>query len=277
MTTILSEFKLNGISLMDGKQTEALVKPSRKEGIWFYPNNCTEGIRACLDNVVSTLHCTVLGNGKNIVKVVEHFMAACAFAGIDSIEIYLNSEELPILDGSALKWHEAFKKAGITNKIEKSEPEITTPQYLISSATVLSIIPDDSCKVTYCVDFKHPDLRQSWYEWDLSKGIDEIVEARTFGYVKDLEKFQQAGFALGVQIDNTIGLTEEGYTIDLRSDKEPIKHKILDLIGDMYLTGINLLHLKANIIAKNAGHKSHIEFAKVVKNALEREKCLQTK
>jgi len=277
MTTILSEFKLNGISLMGGKDTEVIVKPSKRAGIWFYTKNSAEGIQACLNNVVSTLHCTVLGNGTNIVKVAEHFMSACAFAEIDSLEVYLNSDELPIFDGSALKWYEAFKNAGITDKTCPNETEIKTPQYLISSGTVLSIIPDESFKVTYCVDFNHPDLRHSWYEWDLSKGVDEIIEARTFGYVKDLEKFQQAGFALGAQIDNTIGLTDEGYTTDLRSDREPVKHKILDLIGDLYLTGINPLYIKGNIFAKNAGHKSHIEFAKVIKNSLEREKCLQTK
>ncbi len=277
MRTILSEFKLSGISLMDGKQTEAVVKPSSKEGIWFYPNNSTEGIRACLKNVVSTLHCTVLGNGKDTVKVVEHFMSACAFAEIDSIEVYLNTEEMPILDGSALKWYESFQNAGISDNAEKNVTEITIPQYLVSAGTVLSVIPDEGFKVTYCVDFNHPELKQTWYEWDLSKGVNEIIEARTFGYVKDLEKFQQAGFALGAQVDNTIGLTEDGYTIDLRSEREPVKHKILDLIGDLYLTGINPLHMKCNITAKNAGHKSHVEFAKVLKKSLEREKCLQTK
>ncbi len=277
MRTILSEFKLSGISLMEGKHAEAVVKPATKDGIWFYPNNTSEGIRACLENVVSTLHCTVLGNGKNIVKVVEHFMAACAFAEIDGVEVYLNTEELPILDGSAFKWYEALQNVGILCEIGQNAPSITAPQYVVSSGTVISVIPDDSFKVTYCVDFNHPELKQVWYDWDLSKGINEIIQARTFGYVKDLEKFQQAGFALGAQIDNTIGLTEEGYTVDLRSEREPVKHKILDLIGDLYLTGINPLHMKCNITAKNAGHKNHVEFAKVLKKSLEREQCLQMK
>lgn len=114
------------------------------------------------------------------------------------------------------------------------------------------------------VNFDHAELSNSWISWDFSKDNQEIIEARTFGYLKDLEKFQKAGMALGVSINNTIGLTDDGYTVDLRSDFEPVKHKILDLVGDLMLTGFNPLDFKAHIIAKEAGHKAHVEFAKVI-------------
>ncbi len=97
--------------------------------------------------------------------------------------------------------------------------------------------------------------------------LNEIVEARTFGYLKDLETFQKMGLSKGVTIDNTVGMTDEGgFTTELRSKYEPNKHKILDIIGDLYLTGINPLKIKANIIVKEAGHALHIEAAKLLKN-----------
>ena len=76
------------------------------------------------------------------------------------------------------------------------------------------------------------------------------------------------GFAKGVTIDNTVGLTDDGYTTQLRSEHEPIKHKILDLIGDLYLTGVNPLNLKAQILVKEAGHAVHVKVAKILKDKL---------
>ncbi|EKE02354.1 MAG: UDP-3-O-[3-hydroxymyristoyl] N-acetylglucosamine deacetylase [uncultured bacterium] len=277
MTTILSENEINGICLMDGRECTVKITPSHRKGIYFYPDNSDIEVKACLDNVISTLHCTVLGRQDKQVRVVEHFMAACAFAGIDSLNVYMNSAELPILDGSALKWIEVFKKAGIQQKIDTQFISILEPINLTSSNAELVMLPSDNFKVSYYVNFDHPDLQEKWYTWDAAGDNNEIIEARTFGYLKDLEKFQQAGFALGVNIDNTIGLTETGFTTELRSIDEPIKHKILDLIGDLRLLEINPLHLKAHIVAREAGHKTHVEFAKVIQKYMEGKSCQQVK
>ena len=104
-----------------------------------------------------------------------------------------------------------------------------------------------------------------WVNLDLDKNLNEIVEARTFGYLKDLERFQAAGYSKGVTIENTVGLTDNGYTTSLRSEFEPAKHKILDIIGDLYLSGFNPLYLNANIIVKEAGHGYHVEASKMLK------------
>ena len=100
------------------------------------------------------------------------------------------------------------------------------------------------------------------------ENLEEIIEARTFGYLKDLETFQKMGYSKGVTIENTVGLTDDGYTTELRSEFEPIKHKILDIIGDLYLTGTNPLKLNAKILVKEAGHFLHTECAKIVKEQL---------
>ena len=103
------------------------------------------------------------------------------------------------------------------------------------------------------VNFSHPDLCNKWTNLDVEKNLDEVIEARTFGYLKDLERFQAAGYSKGVTIENTVGLTDDGYTTELRSKDEPVKHKILDIIGDLYLTGYNPLKINANILVKEAG------------------------
>ena len=123
--------------------------------------------------------------------------------------------------------------------------------------------------ITYAVNYNHPDLKNRWVNLNQDTNMNEIVEARTFGYLKDLETFQKMGISKGVTIENTVGMTEDGgYTTQLRSEFEPAKHKILDIIGDLYLTGVNPLELNANIFAKEAGHALHIQFAKNIEKSL---------
>ncbi len=263
MITLSKEIELKGTSLMDGKESVVKITPSEKKGIYFFPANSDTEIEAKPQNIISTQHCVVLGNATQHIKLVEHFMAACAFAGIQGINVYTSSNELPIFDGSSKVWLEEFKKAGLTSPVSTDMIDLEKPIYVQSGNSSVAILPADSFKIIYCVNFDHKDYLNKWYSWDHSRPSEEIVNARTFGYLRDLEKFQQAGFSLGVTKENTIGLTDDGgYTTELRSDLEPIKHKILDLIGDLYLTGINPLNLKANIIGMLAGHTLHVESAK---------------
>ncbi len=261
MQTITKEATIYGKGLMSGVDCTVRLFPSEDRGIKFYVPQGKSPIYAQTENVISTDNCVVLGNedGSKVV-LVEHFLAACAFAGIDSLDVCLGSHELPILNGSALEWHKAFSKNEDAKQIcfEKS-----------LNINDIALLPADELKITYCINFDHPELKNSWYSYDLSQDKTQILEARTFGYLKDLEKFQQAGMALGVTQENTIGLTDNGYTTELRSEFEPIKHKILDLIGDLYLTGLNPLGFKAHIIAINAGHRSHIEFASVISKEIQ--------
>ncbi|OGI04190.1 MAG: hypothetical protein A2Y25_08770 [Candidatus Melainabacteria bacterium GWF2_37_15] len=256
MQTTGKEITISGKGLMSGRECSVNLFPSEEKGIRFYLSNSKTPIIACAENVVSTDNCVVLGNSEGLkVVLVEHFMAACAFAGIDSLDVCLSSFELPILDGSAAEWYKILPNA---ENIEE-----TTFEKPLASNNVM-LMPANELKITYCVNFDHPELKNRWVSFDLSQDKTQIIEARTFGYLKDLERFQQAGMALGVTQENTVGLTEDGYTTALRSEFEPVKHKILDLIGDLYLTGMNPLGFKVHIIAYNAGHKAHVEFARLV-------------
>lgn len=267
MATIKKEFKITGNGLMKNQECTVTVKPSTSGRIKFYPYDSDDSITADVDNVSSTEHCICIGKGKNQIMLIEHFMAACAFCGVDSIDVYLTCGEMPILDGSSYEWVKAFKKAGI-EKAKTFNYTLLEPVSYLNGKTSVVIVPDDELRITYGVNYDHPDYRQRWACYDVKNG-NEIIEARTFGFLRDLKKFQFFGYAKGVTMENTVGFTDDGgYTTKLRSDREPIKHKILDIIGDLYLTGINPLHLKAQIIAKEAGHAVHVKTAIKLKDKL---------
>lgn len=266
MTTILSKIEVTGNSLMKNRECTVSIFPSEEGKIRLFVENSQEPIVLHVDNVVSTNHCVVLGNKKSKAMLTEHFTAACAFCGIDSIDVHMTKTEMPILDGSSKEWVELFEAAGI----EKSKKEIFTvsePIYYQNGKTHCVILPDEELNISYAVNYAHPDLTKKWFSYD-KKNQKEIIEARTFGFLKDLKKYQLFGFARGVSYENTVGLDGDGYTTELRSEFEPIKHKILDLIGDLYLSGVNPLNLKARIIVKEAGHAVHVKVAKILKDKI---------
>lgn len=266
MTTILNKIEVTGNSLMKNRESFVRIFPSDKGEIRFFVENSQDPIIFDVNNVESTNHCIVLGSKRNKIMLTEHFSAACAFLGIDSLDVYVSKTEMPILDGSAKKWFELFMEAGV-EKHKKEYYTVSEPVYYLNGKTHLVILPDDDLNITYAVNYDHPDLKNRWVSLD-KKNIAEIVEARTFGYFKDLKKLQLFGFARGVSYENTVGLDGEGYTTELRSELEPIKHKMLDLIGDLYLTGVSPLNLKAQIIVKEAGHEVHIKAAKMLKDKI---------
>jgi len=268
MTTLKKEITISGNGLMKNKSCNIRLVPSKTGKIRYFVKN-EEPFEAVVDNVIATDHCVVLGNGKSKAMLTEHLTAALAFCGIDSIDIYMDEIEVPILDGGSKQWVELFKKAGIEKHFfEKPEYyTVSEPVYYLNGKTSLVILPSDELYISYSVNYDHPDLTQKWVAYD-SKNQKEIIEARTFGFYKDLKKFQMLGFAQGVTLENTLGLDGDGYTSELKSENEPIKHKILDLIGDLYLTGVNPLNLKCQILVKEAGHAVHVKVAKILKEKL---------
>lgn len=266
--TIKREISVSGNGLMKNKPCKVTFLPS-KEGKIRYFIKGGESFDATVENVISTDHCVVLGSGKSKAMLTEHLTAALAFCEINSIDIYMDEEEVPALDGSSKQWVELFEQAGIEKQIFNKQQYYTVsePVYYLNGKTSLVILPSDELYISYAVNYEHKDLTRRWVAYN-PKMKNEIIEARTFGFYKDLKKFQMLGFAQGVTVENTLGLTDDGYTSDLRSENEPIKHKILDLIGDLYLTGINPLNLKCQILVKEAGHAVHVKTARLLKEKL---------
>ena len=275
MVTIKQEIKTSGYSLMKNRLCEVLIKPSRGGNIRIFSKGAETPFNVCIENLYSTDHCvtlcskekrTLLGDYKYKVMLCEHFIAACAICGIDSIDVYLSEIEMPIFDGSSKVWVDLFRQAGIDGK-NSDIYTVSEPVYYLNGKTSMVILPDKENRITYAVNYDHPDLHNRWITLN-PDNLDEIIEARTFGFYKDLKKYQALGFAKGVTIDNTVGLKDVGYTTELRSELEPVKHKILDLIGDLYLTGVSPLNLRAQILVKEAGHAVHAKVAQILKPKL---------
>lgn len=276
MKTLKSSINLKGTGLMSGVEFEVEIKPSTQKGIYFTFED--KVIQGALNNVVSSDHCVVIANlaqGADFkVALIEHFMAACAICGIDGVVMEFKNPgfsvpmfEVPILDGSSKVWVETFEKTGYTGE-EETYPVLKNPVTFQKDKSAVVLMPSDVTKISYMVNFNHPALKNRWAELNLDKNLNEIIEARTFGYLKDLETFQKMGLSKGVTIDNTVGMKDDGtFTTQLRSEFEPNKHKILDIIGDLYLSGVNPFKMNANIIVKEAGHALHIEAAKILMNS----------
>ena len=248
MITLKKEISISGNGLMKNKPCTVTFKPSKEGKIRYFVKD-NEPFDAAVENLISTDHCVTLGKGKARVMLEEHLSAALALCEIDSLDIYMTEEEVPILDGSSKGWVELFKSAGIDKPLlyKPKKYTVTEPVYYLNGKTSLVVLPDDELFISYAVNYDHPDLKNRWVNVDFKK-LDEIRDARTFGFYKDL--------------------LDEGFTTDLRSPYEPVKHKILDLLGDFYLTGVNPLHLKAQILVKEAGHAVHLKTAKILKEKL---------
>ena len=275
MVTIKNEIRTSGNSLMKNKHCEVVIKPSGTGKIRIFSKGSDVCFDACIENLFSTDHCVtlcskehrnLLGDYKYKAMLCEHFMAACAICKIDSIDVYLSETEFPIFDGSSKVWVDLFNQAGIDGK-NNDLYTVSEPVYYLNGKTSMVILPDKELTISYSVNYDHPDLRGKWVSFD-KNNLQEIIEARTFGFYKDLKKYQMLGFAQGVTIDNTVGLKDVGYTTELRSAHEPIKHKILDLFGDLYLTGVSPLNMRAQILVKEAGHAVHTKVAKELKSKL---------
>lgn len=269
MVTLKKEIKITGKGLMKNKPCEITLFPSNSGQIRYFVKD-KDSFASDVDNVVSTDHCVVMGTKKVRAVLTEHLSAALAFCHVDSVDICMNEEEVPILDGSSLEWVKAVKDAGTDKPFFAKDKfyTVSEPVYYINGKTSLVILPSDDLFISYAVNYDHPDLTRKFINYN-PRNKYEIIEARTFGFYRDLKKFQMLGFAQGVTQDNTVGLTDDGgYTTLLRSENEPVKHKMLDLIGDLYLTGVNPLNLRCQILVKEAGHAVHIKAAKMLKDKL---------
>lgn len=263
---------VSGVGVITGKPVEVQILPAEPgHGIVFYMDGVTP-ISACLATVVHTDRGVTLASrdGKTL-SIVEHFLCAAALAGLTDLKVSVcGAPEMPILDGSAQDWLKVFAKHF---DIRLPQPGIALNQavfYRHSDDIAVYAVPDTHFKISYSVDFDHPDLKSRWIRWDSKKDNPALIStACTFGYVSELPALHARGLALGASLENSLGLFETGgYSRALRHEDEPIYHKTLDLIGDLSLTGLNPLALKAHVFALNAGHSSHVPFARKLLKAL---------
>jgi UDP-3-O-[3-hydroxymyristoyl] N-acetylglucosamine deacetylase len=213
-------------------------------------------IPARTEFVVNTLRNVTLGAQGVRLCIVEHVLCALAVWGVDDALIEVDGPEIPLGDGSAKFWNEVFAAAGWEPKSVEATRTLTEPIICKKGDRVLMAIPDDSFSVTYLMDWNHPAIGKCWSSWTPSAGLahTEISDARTFG---SLAEHQMLGIA-----DEVVSLTTEGFSHPLRWPDEPVRHKLLDLVGDLVLAGVNPLSWKARFISIKGGHEMDVELAK---------------
>ncbi|MCC5814643.1 MAG: UDP-3-O-acyl-N-acetylglucosamine deacetylase [Leptospira sp.] len=271
--TVKNTVKMKGIGLHSGKSVHLNIHPAEAgTGIQFYhtsPNHITK-IPVSVDYVIDTGNAVTLGKDGIKIQTIEHLMAAIHAMGITDARLEINAMEIPIMDGSSLPFLQSIQDTGLETFKHTIDPiEITHPIWVVEGDKYLVLLPADEWKVTYSIDFNHPLLKGQTIHIQLNQEtlLNEILPARTFGFLKDVEYLQSRGLALGGSLDNAVVLTEDSYLNDeLRFENECVRHKVLDLVGDLAVMG---RPFKGHLIASKAGHGLDISLAKCI---LEQEK-----
>ncbi|MFW2365264.1 MAG: UDP-3-O-acyl-N-acetylglucosamine deacetylase [Desulforhopalus sp.] len=260
-----------GVGLHSGRTVNLSIKPGPiNSGIRFFRTDLplSSHIQARMDKVVDTQLATTIGNEHFKISTTEHLLAALQGFGVDNARIELDSTEIPIMDGSADPFFSLLKASGKKKQNGlRTVLRITKPIEYVEGETKLVISPYNGFKVTGEISFDDTLIKKQRYSIDLGKACfgDEIARARTFGYVEQVEELWANGLALGSSLANVIAihwnrqsvLNEDG----LRYDDEFIRHKVLDLVGDLALLGCTIL---GHVEAYKAGHTQHLALMQAI-------------
>lgn len=245
--------EIRGIGLHSGRPVSVTIRPAPAgAGIVFVHKG--ERIPASIGNLKETKRGTTLGG----VAVVEHFLAAAYGIGAYELEVEVEGDELPALDGSALPWVEAIEKV-VSGKQKAVSWTLKSPIKIAKGDASLEALPYDGFKVHFVVKFTGIGEQKFSFNAENQDFRKEIAPARTFGYVEEYESLKARGLALGASLDNALVLNQSGYVNQPRFPDEVVRHKILDLIGDLALLG---KPLKAEIKASRSGHRLNAELVR---------------
>jgi UDP-3-O-[3-hydroxymyristoyl] N-acetylglucosamine deacetylase len=204
---------------------------------------------------------TGLVRDRGSVETIEHLLGALRGLGIDNVVVELNQAEVPIMDGSAAPWVYLIQDAGIKELgAARKAIQILRPIQIQDGDRRIALYPASEFKISYTISFDHPMLRhqQKTMVIDEQTFIDDIAPARTFGFLKEVEMLRQRGLALGGSLENAIILGETGVLNPLRFEDEFVRHKILDVIGDLALIGHPLM---GHLVVHRGGHQLHTALA----------------
>lgn len=240
-----------GIGVHSGEKVRMTLRPAEEDtGIVFVRSDLrgTQPIRACADNVSDTTLSTSLGNGGVQVATVEHLMSALWGIGIDNVSVELSSEEVPIMDGSASPFIHLINTVGIVEqRAAKQFIRITRDIEVAQGDAVAKLSPHEGFKAGYTFVADHAVYNRypKYAELDFSSTsyVDEVSGARSFGLMKELDQAQAINKCLGSSLDNAVGIDDDDVVNEegLRYEDEFVKHKLLDVIGDLYLLGKPIL------------------------------------
>jgi len=260
-TTISQTIEISGIGLHTGVEVNLALKPAPENTGYIFVRTDLDDfeIPASVEYISHCSYATTLMRKGVVLSTCEHLLSALRGYGVDNCFIYLDSIEIPILDGSSEVFLELIERAGIREQnaprhflkvLEKVEYE--------QGDRKMSIEPSDKYEIECLIDFPHPLINRQTYNFEMKNGSfgREIASARTFGFTTEIEMLRKANLALGGSLDNAIVLTPEGMLNEssLRYENEFVRHKILDIIGDFALLGMPFL---GKLKAEKSGHSVH--------------------
>lgn len=298
--TISGEVSLEGVGLHTGIKSTLTIKSAKENAGLIFIRTDLKGrptVPAILDNVVDTNRGTTLSQNGAKINTIEHVLAALSGLGVYNATIELSAPEPPIMDGSALPFVQAIKKNGIINQGIKQETIKITESIHFSDPdcdTEINALPGNQFKITYFMDYGLPKfgLQYASVENVEQEFEKEIAPARTFGLLSEIAQLKQNGLIKGGSLKNAVVIADkkvdkteqkllsklfglktqlifsEGDILNsngLYFDNEPVRHKVLDLVGDMALLG---KPIDGHIVATKGGHNANIELAKKIKQKI---------
>ena len=261
-----------GIGVHSGRCNTVTIKPARENhGIKFrrldIPGN--HSIQALFNMVVDTSLATVIGTNGAIVSTIEHLMAAFAGLGIDNALVEVDNYEIPVMDGSAKEFTLAILDGGIKEqRAEKQFFWVKKPVSLTMGNKSVCVYPSETMKITCSIEFGHPLIgrQEITFEHLPEKFEEEICQARTFGFLKDLDYLKKFSLGRGGSLDNAVILDDEKVLNKegLRYEDELVRHKLLDSLGDFSLLGMPIF---GHIVTEKSGHAlNHMFITKFLKS-----------
>jgi UDP-3-O-[3-hydroxymyristoyl] N-acetylglucosamine deacetylase len=249
-----------GVGLHSGAPVQLRILPAPAgSGIIFRRTDLDDfEVEAIGRNIARVSYATSLMKKGVLISTTEHILSAFIGTGIDNAIVELDNLEIPILDGSARPFVDMIQAAGIRKQRRpRSYMRIRRELELREGSKFIAIYPADSYSVSYNIDFPHVLIGKETFRVDLSDGnyLREIASARTFGFLHEADAMRQQGLIRGASTENAVVLTREGLlNPPLRHPDEFVRHKVLDLIGDLALVG---RHILGSIVADRAGHAMH--------------------
>jgi UDP-3-O-[3-hydroxymyristoyl] N-acetylglucosamine deacetylase len=260
-----------GIGLHSGQDVTITLKPaSVGTGIVFIridlPGAPQVAARAA--NVTATMRATTLESGAAKVFTVEHLLAAFSALQVDNCLVEITAVEPPVADGSALPFVRLLQTAGIVQQdVLCTSRQVSQTQIVRVEDKFITVLPYDGLRITFTSINSHPSIGVQFGDYEITPEvfIKEIAPARTIGFMHEVEALQAQGLALGGSLDNAVVYDDEKVLTPLRFTDELVRHKILDVIGDLALAGL----VRGHVIAVKSGHALNTALAQQIVTSLE--------
>ena len=266
--TLKTEISYTGIGLHSGREVHATLKPAPEDtGIVFVRTDLPGApqIHAKAENVTSTLRATTVEEDGHKVFTIEHLMSAFHAHRIDNAYVELDSEEPPVADGASLVFFELMAKAGIAEQAKDRKEIVIDKVYRIDdekTGRFVMVLPYDGFRVSFTSLNPHKLIGVQYEDFHVDEAVyhKEIAPARTIAYEKEIQALREMGLGLGGSLENVIVYNDEGWLNPLHFEDELVRHKILDVIGDLRLAGI----IRGHVIAAASGHALNPQLAKEI-------------